>query len=731
MNIKILLPAACILAASPAAWSRSPLMQDIEPYVSPANRAPAPDGFTYLPDGKSYAVLAPDGRSVQTFDICTGQPGEPLIDLARTREGKLDNIEGFIVSPDASQVMVWCASEPVYRRSTRARYYTYEVRSRLLRPLSVGHEKQQSPVFSPDSRMVAFVADNNVYIKKLDYQTEVPVSTDGAAGQIINGVPDWVYEEEFATTCSMAWAPDAATLCFLKYDESEVPTYDMTTYEGSCEPRRQYALYPGTWSYKYPVAGKPNSRVTLHSYDVDNRKLKDIALPDSRIEYIPRIEFSPASSDVLLVATLNRDQNRYEIYSVNPRSTVAKSVYVDESKSWISPVSYENLTLLPDGFVVNSWKSGFHRLYMYSYAGALVRQLTDADCDVTAYYGADAAGNHYYQAAAPTPLDRTVLRVDRKGIVTTLSPAEGNSSASFSPDHAYMMLRHDNPTTPPVYTLCTSAAKQLRTVTDNADYAARTAALVAPREFFTMQSDGVTLNGYIIKPRNFDASRRYPCVMYQYSGPGSQEVLHRWQLDWQDAFSARGYVVVCVDGRGTGGRGRDFCDIVYRNLGHYETIDQLAAARYAAELPYVDSDRIGIFGWSYGGYEALMAASASGAPYAAAVAVAPVTDWRYYDTVYAERYMLTPQQNDDGYLTSAPISRTDALACPLLIMYGTADDNVHPANSLEYVSRLQSEGTLCDMLVFPNMNHSINGCNARAVVYAKMLDWFDKNLSRR
>ncbi len=243
-----------------------------------------------------------------------------------------------------------------------------------------------------------------------------------------------------------------------------------------------------------------------------------------------------------------------------------------------------------------------------------------------------------------------------------------------------------------------------------------------------MTSEGNTLNGYIVKPAGFSSTGKYPVVMYQYSGPGSQEVLNRWQIDWMDAFAAAGYVVVCVDGRGTGGRGRDFCDVVYRRLGYFETIDQIAAARYASSLPYVDSSRIGIFGWSYGGYEALMCATAQDCPYKAAVAVAPVTDWRFYDTVYAERYMLTPQQNEDGYRDSAPLWRTSSLACPLLIMYGTADDNVHPANSLEFVSRLQRQGSFCDMLLFPNMNHSIYGCNSRAVVYAKMLDWFNKNL---
>lgn len=707
----------------------NPAVAQVSKYVYPENRAATASGFAYMPDGQSYAMLSADGRRVVKYDIRTGAEIETLLDLASTRETKLEGaVEGFSLSPDASKILVWTSREPVYRRSYKAAYYTYELRTRLLRPLSSQFALQQSPVFSPDSRMVAFVVDNNIYIRKLDYQTEVAVTTDGARNAVINGIPDWTYEEEFQTTCSMAWAPDNLGLCYIKYNETDVPTYDMQRYQGACDPVDAAALYPETWAYKYPVAGKPNSVVTLHSYDVETRKTKDIALPDDRIEYIPRIDYGP-DAESLIVATLNRDQNHYEIYRVNPKSTVAKSIYNEDSRSWIAPVSYEDLYLGPDYFMVNSWKSGYNSLYQYSYAGAPMAEITAGNADITAYYGADAAGNHYFQAAAPSPLDRVVRRRDRKGVVTDISPAKGTSSATFAPGCTYMMLTHSSTDTPPVYSIRTAAGKEVRVIENNDAYRARTASLVAPREFFTMTGgDGVTLNGYIIKPDNFDASRKYPVVMFQYSGPGSQEVLNRWQLDWQDAFAHAGYVIVCVDGRGTGGRGRDFCDIVYRRLGYYETIDQLAAARYAASLPYADASRIGIFGWSYGGYETLMAATAADAPYAAAVAVAPVTDWRFYDTVYAERYMLTPQQNEDGYRESAPLWRTTSLKCPLLIMYGTSDDNVHPANSIEFVSRLERQGDFCDMLLFPNMNHSINGCNARSVVYAKMLDWFNKNL---
>ena len=706
--------------------ARNPHVAALEEFTAPQSRPISAPEYSFLPDGTALRLSA-DGRTIVKVDLRTGKDGDVLLDLAHTRETVIADMDGFIVSPNGEQVLLWRGTKPIYRRSFEASYYVYEVRSRLLRPLSANHATAQSPVFSPDSRMVAFVAQNNIYIKKLDYNTEVAVTTDGERNKVINGVPDWTYEEEFTTTCSMSWAPDALTLSYLRYDESAVPTYSFPIYEGSCDPRAEYALYPGTYSYKYPVAGERNSRVSLHSYDVETRKIKDIALDAPGIEYIPRIGYGD-TPERLVVATLNRDQNRMELFCVNPKSTVVKSIFVDESKAWILPETYEQLHLGKNGIVVMSSRSGYTRLYEYAYTGALLRTLTSGDADVTAYYGSDAKGTHYYQIAAPTPMDRTVCSVDAKGAVRTISAAEGTSSASFTPAMDMAVMCTSSATVPPVYTLVKSGGDKIRVVEDNRAYAARCASL--PRkEFFTMAGPGgVQLNGYVIKPAEAEAGRKCPVVMSQYSGPGSQSVLNSWKLDWEQYFALQGYVVVCVDGRGTGGRGREFCDVVYKRLGYYETIDQIAAARYAASLPYVDSSRIGIYGWSYGGYEALMCASAAGNPYAAAVAVAPVTDWRYYDTVYAERYMLTPQQNADGYRESAPLTHAGKLSCPLLIMSGTADDNVHMFNTMQYVSALQCDGILCDMFIFPNMNHSINGCNARAVVYARMLEFFNSKL---
>ncbi len=724
--------AGLMLIASSLAWGsigaqRSKAVGELAPYSYPATVAPHAE-LEFMPDGKSYVERSADGRSLVVKDIATGKEGDVLFDVTHTRETTLPDFEGFMVSPDASKVLVWRNSQSVYRRSTTAEYYVYEVRSRLLKPLSTSHPRQSVPLFSPDSRMVAFVADNNIYAAKLDYGTEVAVTTDGEPGKIINGATDWTYEEEFEVTSLMAWAPDNLTLCYVRFDESQVPSYTLPIYEGTCDPQDQYSLYPGIMSYKYPVAGQPNSVVTLHSYDVETRKTKQVELPGGAAYYIPSITYGPKETQ-LMVSTLNRDQNRFELFMTNPKSTVSRSIYTEESKAWIEQEAYSSLHFGDNSFVVASSTDGFTRYYEYSYAGAKLRDISQSGVDATDYYGTDALGNHYFQAAAPRPIDRTVYRLDKKGVYTAVSPDAGTSAATFAPGCTAMLMSHSSVKQVPEYTLCRPDGKAIRTIVDNKSYADRCLPLSADKEFITVPTEGgLQLNGYIIKPRDFNASKRYPVIMSQYSGPGSQQVLDKWTLDWESYFASRGYVVICVDGRGTGGRGTAFRTAVYKNLGHYETIDQLAAARYAASLPYVDADRIGIYGWSFGGYEALMCASTDDCPYAAAVSIAPVTDWRYYDTVYTERYMLTPQQNERGYSNSSAIGRALHLGCPLLIMYGTADDNVHPANSLQYDSTLQSAGILCDMFVFPQMNHSINGCNARAVVYARMLQFFDDKL---
>lgn len=729
----ITLAAASLMTISAAAAPKAINVSnfaDMAPYVHPNNGSKSVAKPYFMPDGQSYLQLSADSKRIVRHDIRNGAEAETVMDVTNTREAKIPAIESFQLSPDGSKLLLATGIEPIYRRSSRASHYIYEIRTRILTPLSESHPVQRCPVFSPDGRMVAFVApDNNIYLKKLDYGTEVAVTTDGAVDRIINGVPDWVYEEEFSATCSMAWSPDCLTLCYLKYNETEVPAYSFPLYEGSCDPMKQYALYPGQFTYKYPVAGQPNSVVTLHSYDIDNRKTKDITLPGSDIEYIPRISYAHDPAGRLMVTTLDRSQTRMELLAVNPRSGVSKSLITEKSEAWLNDDTYENITYLPSGFILLSGRSGFTHAYLYSYEGQLKRTITSGDFDIKDFYGTDAKGNCYFQSTVSGPINRVVMRVDPKGITKRLTPDSGNASAWFSPTMDYYAVTYSNSTTPPACTLYTAPAdKKIRVLEDNAGLAKKYASAPKPEFTTVTTSEGITMDAYIIKPSNFDQSRRYPLIITQYSGPGSQEVLNRWRIDWTQYAAMHGYVVLCVDARGTGGKGRAWETIVYKNLGHYEAIDLCGAARWAATLPYVDPARIGLTGWSYGGYQTLMTISSPASPFACAVAVAPVTDWRYYDTVYSERFMLTPQENPDGYRESSPINKVKDMNIPLLIMHGTADDNVHLMNTMQYVSVLQSHGRFCDMFLYPNMNHSIFGCDSRLNVYSKMLDYFDKNL---
>lgn len=721
-----------VLAATCAggAYAATVDVNALAEYVYPKNST-ASASLNFMPDGLSYLQMSADGKTIDRYDVATGKKTETVLDVARTRgDVKLDRIASYTVSPDGSLLLVYQEKEQIYRRTFRAAYHIFDIKRNTLVPLSVNHPMQQSPVVSPDGRMVAFMAaDNNIYIHKVDYGSEVAVTTDGKVNSIINGVPDWTYEEEFTTSRSMEWAPDNSLLCYLKYDETDVPAFSFAMYEGACDPKTQYALYPGDFTYKYPVAGEPNSKVTLHSYDVETRKTKDLALPAADIEYIPRIHFGPTSSQ-LIALTLNREQNRLDFYSVNPRSTVATQIHQEKSSAWVRPECYESVSYEADGMVIFSDRTGWSHLYRIDYNGNDLGALTSGSYDVTAYYGKTADGSYYYQSAENGPVNRTIFKVNaRKKTKQAVTPAEGWATAVFSPARNYYVTNFSTVSEPPVFTLVASAKeKTLRVLEDNAAVKARFAS--APKkEFFTVNADGTELNGWMVKPADFNPSKKYPVIISQYSGPGSQEVTNRWGIDWPQYFASQGYIIACVDGKGTGARGREFEQCVYKNLGYYETQSQNALLTWLRAQSYVDAPHVGIYGWSFGGYESLMASS-SGAPYGAAVAVAPVTSWRYYDTIYAERYMSTPQANAEGYDRSAPINRVDKLVCPLLIMSGTADDNVHLSNSVELVSRMIALNRWPQMLFFPNMNHSINGCNTRAVVYSRMLEFFNTQFGK-
>ncbi len=681
-------------------------------------------------DGKHFYRLSSDNSSIEKVSYATGDVVNTVFNSSTARNCNIKEWEGFTMSEDETKILLYTNSQSIYRYSFKADYYIYELRHNKMAKISADGGEEIATM-SPDARQVAYVKDNNVYIYKVDYGSTVAVTKNGEKNKITNAVPDWVYQEEFGLLNSFAWSPDNLTLSFIQWNESEVPMYKMPFYKGACNPIEANALYPSIFEYKYPVAGEKNSTVKVLSYDVETRKLQDMKVPIDFDGYIPNIRYSK-SSDRLMVYTLNRTQNDLKIYTINPRSSVSKLIYNETSNSWINIDLANKAVFMNNSFTILSDKSGYTHLYLYSNNGTLIKQLTKGEWNVTDYYGYDAVKNVYYiQTTQRGPLNRSIAKIDAKGIITELNTTDGTYSAAFSSNYSYYVQNFSDSKTPNQYTLWltgVSKSKKVRDLEMNDDYAIKYGVGVPKKEFFTMESDGYTLNGYIIKPTDFKSNRKYPVIMSQYSGPGSQQVLNKWTIDWENYFANQGYIIACVDGRGTGGRGKAFESLVYMNLGHYETIDQLAAAEYMASLPYVDANKIGIWGWSYGGYEVLMAMSQPKSKYAAGVSIAPVTDWRFYDTIYAERYMRTPQENDEGYRKSAPINKVAFQKGELLIMYGTADDNVHPANTLEYVSALTARGKLCDMMVYTNMNHSINGCNVRYPLYKKVLKFFDNNL---
>ena len=680
-------------------------------------------------DGVHYYAATNGNTRIVKCEYRTGYEVDTLFDVKTARECDLKSFDGFSLSPDEKHLLIYADSEPIYRRSFKANYYTFEIRRNLLKPLSEGG-KQQVAVYSPNGRMVAFVRDNNIYIKKLDYGTEVAVTRDGEQNKIINGAPDWVYEEEFAMTSTLQWSPDDATLAFVKFDESQVPLYSFQLYEGYCPALPEYRFYPGSFAYKYPVAGETNSQVSVFSYTVDTRALKKMNLPLTADSYIPRIQFTP-DPNRLAVVSLNRTQNQMDIYTVNPKSGVSKLLLRETDKAWIDEPILDNIAFYPDFFIIASCRSGYQHLYRYNYNGTLARQITRGEWNVSNFLGYDAqSGSYFYESNQEGALYKAIYKMNAKGVETKLSTLKGTNTAEFNPSCTYFINRYSSVDEPLVVTVCDARGKTLRTLEDNASLKALAAQSDLPqKEFFTCaNAAGDLMNGYILKPANFDPSKRYPVVMSQYSGPGSQSVLDNWKVDWEYYLANQGFIVACVDGRGTGGRSRAYETAVYMQLGKYETEDQVAGAEYMSTLPYVDGNRIGIYGWSYGGYETLMAMSTGNGIYRAGVAIAPVTDWRYYDTIYSERFMRTPQENGDGYRQSAPITHAANLKGSLLIVSGTADDNVHYLNTLQYSAALVEAGIQFDSQIYTNKDHHIRGCNTRHHLYTRVCNFFSDKL---
>ena len=700
----------------------------LQDYVLGGARPKGIGAVTPASDGKCYYQITDGGKTIARYAYKTGRREATVLDSLPMQAAQVRSWDGYEMSHSESAILLWADSEPIYRHSFTARFFVYDRKSGQMRAVA-GDKPVQIATLSPDGERVAYVTGNNVYVQRLADGNITQVTTDGRKNHVINAVPDWVYEEEFAMLNSFAWSSDSRTLSFIRWDESDVPMYSMTMYEGDCKPNEDYALYPGSYDYKYPVAGEKNAVVTVHSYDVATSRLSKMDVPLAQDDYVPHIGYA-GPADALMVMTLNRTQNDMHIYRVNPTTGAARDIYHETSTSWIDSEMARNVAYYDNFLVIPNETSGYCQLYQYDLDGKLMRQLTTGQEPVTAYYGYDAKNRLFYYQCTDGPLNRVVRRVDDKGRVQDVAADKGTNSATFNSDFTFFIHTFSNVDTPTQYRLKQVGRKNtVRDLQLNEEYCAKYLVPEVPRrQFITFENDGYTINGFIIKPVDFDPGKKYPVIMSQYSGPGSQQVRNNWKLDWEEYFATQGYVVACFDGRGTGARGKAFESLIYQNLGHYETIDQVAAARYMASQPWVDADRIGIWGWSFGGYEVLMAMSHPDSHYAAGVSIAPVTSWRFYDTIYAERFMRTPQENPDGYANSAPLDKVADLKGELLIMFGSADDNVHIINAMQYIAKLHGQKRQFDMMVYPNMNHSINGCGVREPLYQRVLNYFDRTL---
>jgi dipeptidyl-peptidase-4 len=718
--------AGTIGIASLASASAAPLT--VDDYCTPALTSPkGVKEMRPLADGTSYAAVSDDGRRIEVFSYKTGKAISTLFSLDAVKgDLRIDDFDGYALSENEKKILLWNNSEQIYRHSFTAEYYVYDIlRSTLKRVSADG--PQRNATISHDGRMVAYTRDNNIYISNLDYGTDNAVTTDGKVNSIIYGSPDWAYEEEFGMQNSMCWSTDDSVLAFIRFDESKVPVYTFDRYKSYCEENPLSDIYPDAYSYKYPLAGYPNSTVSVHAYNVDNRTTKKMDLPIGE-GYVPMLSFDGEGKN-LMAMLLNRDQNRLDLYKVNPGSTVASLVITEMSDAWLSPEAYKMVRYSINSFVIGSERSGWRHLYEYDYSGNLKRAITSGEWNVTAYYGRDArTGTDYIQTTMRGAVNRNVASVDSKGRITVLNDIDGTENAWFSGNFDYYLRKYSNAVTPPVYTICNSRGKSLIDIESNREYAAKYSS-VPKMEFTTVpNAEGEAMNACLIKPADFDSSRRYPLMMYQYNGPDSQTVLNEWKMDGVYYIASQGYVVAMVDGRGTGNRSRKWANAVYRNLGHLETADQIAGARNIAKLPYIDAERMACFGWSYGGYMTLMELTAADSPFKAGVSMAPVTDWRLYDSIYTERYMSTPQANPSGYDSASALDRTGNLNARLLIMSGTSDDNVHFYNTLKYTSKLNYEGKIFDMMALAGFEHSLRMCNARSRLYSKIVDFLDSNL---
>lgn len=694
-------------------------------------------GVTPLLDGESYSQLSRDGKQIVRHSFKTGEETGVLFDVNNIRNRiRLDRIDGYQMSPDEKNILLRTKTRGIYRHSRTAEYYIYNVKNRTLSILSEGGPQEQ-PLWSRDGTMIAFVREGNLFLVKLLFNnSESQITKDGEFNKIINGKPDWVNEEEFSFARAFDFNADNTMLAWIRYDETEVPMFSFPWYKGMNPELTEYAGYPGSYDYKYPIAGAKNSVVSVHTFDIKSRATRQIQLPIPADSYVPRIFFTD-EAEKLLVLTLNRHQNQLDIYLANPRSTECRVIVREQAECYVTEGALKNFEVTPGGFVLMSERSGYKHLYLYDLNGTLRKQLTNGNYEVTSFYGYDIkTGTTYFASNQESPLRRSVYKSDAKGRLTRLSSsATGTNSAIFSKNFRYYMNTWSDINTPTITTLCDASGKTLKTLEDNAALRQKLAGLkLGERKFFSFTtSEGIQLNGFMVLPADFNPSVKYPVVMHQYSGPGSQQVVDSWSAGnmggclYEQYLAQEGFICVCVDGRGTGGRGRDFEQCTYLKLGQLESRDQVEAAIWLGNQTYVDKSRIAIWGWSFGGFNTLMSMSEGRPVFAAGVAVAAPTSWRYYDTVYTERFMRTPNENGVGY-DDSPISRASKLSGSLLLIHGLADDNVHFRNAAEYAEALVQADKDFRELVYTNRNHSIYGGNTRNHLFRQITQHFKEML---
>ncbi len=681
------------------------------------------DALRSLKNGKQYTILNFDREkgtsSIDTYDYVTQQKVE-----TKVSSEDLDDIPFFSsyeFNDDESKILLAKEVEPIFRHSTLGIFYVYDVATKEL--VKISDSKIQEPALSPNGKQVAYAMDNNLFIFDIASKNTMQVTNDGIKNQIINGITDWVYEEEFAFVRAFYWNSDGTKIAFLRFDESKVPEFSMDIYGTK--------LYPQPTVFKYPKAGEENSIVTLRMLDVKSGNISNVDLGEAY--YIPRIKWMN-DPKYLSVQTLNRHQNELNLLSINAMDN-STSLLLEEKDDAYVDVN-DNLTFLADdSFVWTSEKDGYNHIYLYDPKGKLVNQVTKGPWEVTNYYGYDQKRNRiYYQSTENGSINRGVYSIDNKGQrKKVLAALPGTNNADFNADFTYFINTYSSATTPQEYTLHNAQdGKQLKIIKQNKGLLKTLEGYqISPKEFSTLFINGNELNMYMIKPQNFDPSKKYPLFMYQYSGPGSQNVGNSWMGAndyWHQLLVSEGYIVACVDGRGTGFKGSDFKKVTYLNLVKYETEDQIAAAKKLSELPYIDENRTGIWGWSFGGHMATNCILKGNDVFETAIAVAPVTSWRFYDTIYTERFLRTPEENPAGYDENSPFNYPELLKGKFLLVHGTGDDNVHVQNSMRMIEALVQANKQFDWALYPDKNHGIYGGNTRIHLFNKLTNFLKANL---